>query len=398
MAFLFLRTNPKTVLLGFMANFLSGFGQSFFLSLFTPSLLKSLSLSNTEYGLLYSTATLCSGILIPYQGQRLKHEAPLRFILTSALGFALACYSFAFIINIYQLWLTVLGLRFFGQGMFSHISATLMATRFTQNRGKALSIANLGYPSSEAVLPILAVTLMSKVGLSNLWIINGSILLFFSLLAPLLLNQKYESLEQGPGVHIKLREFEGTKNITFWYFASASLLPAFIFTALFLYHGVLVEARSLPLQTVAESFIFFAFARFLSSLFSGPLVDKIGSRKLFPLYLLPMTLGLVILMMSSTKLGFTLYLTLGGITQGASSTIMNSVWAEIYGAKYISKIRSYVSSMSVIGTAAGPLFFGLLLDTTWGVEGAVTAIASLQIIALIISWSLKGKIDRNLAH
>ena len=54
------------------------------------------------------------------------------------------------------------GLRLFGQGMLSHLAMTAMARWFSEYRGRALSIAGLGFPFGEAVLPSVAVALIGR--------------------------------------------------------------------------------------------------------------------------------------------------------------------------------------------------------------------------------------------
>lgn len=394
-----IRERVRLIILSFGTNFLSGFGQSFLLSLFTPYLLTHLKLSNSGYGLIYSSATLVSGLLIPYPGSRLDYKSPKRFILISFLGLAIFSFSFSYIEHPVHLWITILGLRFFGQGMFSHISSTLISTRFTKNRGKALSIANLGFPASEAILPVVIVWMTSSMTVSVIWKIIGYTLIAFAFFVPVLLKDaKSEDELTTSGLKIQFLEFKGIRSNTFWYYATPGIFPAFVFTALFLYHSVLLESRNLPFNLIAKGLVLFALTRLLGSLASGALVDKFGSKKLFPLYLAPLTLGLLILAYFKNETSFLLYLALGGLSQGAASTIMNSIWVELYGTESLAKVRSQMASLAVIGTAAGPFIFGLLIDYLFGIDGAVIVLAALQFFVFIASAVLKKKFLKEAIH
>lgn len=387
-----LKDRRKLILFSFATSFLSGFGQSFFLSLFTPHLLSNLKLSNTTYGLIYSSATLVSGLLFPYIGGRLNYESPKRFILFSFIGLAFFSSVFAFVSHPIHLWVALLGLRFFGQGMMSHISSTIISARFTINRGKALSISNLGFPVSEALLPLIIVWMMSLFNVTSIWIIIAVTVMVFPFLTIPLLRDAETEPGHGPETSVDFQEFKGMKSLTFWYFATPAILPAFIFTALFLYHGVLLESRGLPYELIAVGLSSFAIARLISSLLAGALVDRFGSKKLFPLYLTPLTMGLILLALFKSKTFFILYLVLGGLTQGAASTIMNSIWAEIYGPKLLAKVRSQMVSLAVIGTAAGPFLFGSAIDYVLGVEGAVWMLTAIQTIIFLLGFILKKRI------
>jgi MFS family permease len=374
-----IKSYPKLLFFGFITNVLSGLGQSFYLSLFTPLLIDRFQVSNSQFGVLFSTATLASGLVIPFIGKLLNHESPKGFIFFTYLGIAAFCMNFSMVESLPILWLTIFGLRFFGQGMLAHVSTTMMATRFSYSRGVALSMANLGFPVSEALLPIIAYWALTKYGFGPLWMGNAVVVLLILSLVPNLLKGSFEAhpdhwTESGP----KLKEFRGLRSITFWYFALASILPAFLLTALFLYHGVILESRGLGLKILADHFVYFAFARFAASLVSGMLIDRFGSRTLYPGYLLPLTFGLLVLFYGESKYSFASYLMLCGLTQGAASTIMTSIWAEIYGHRRLSEVRSLISSFAIIGTAAGPFAFGLLIDSPLGVNGALGVLTFLQ--------------------
>jgi sugar phosphate permease len=63
--------------------------------------------------------------------------------------------GFAFLISsaetLIMLFLSLFGLRLFGQSMISHIAVTAMARWFSKKRGRALSIALMGHPIGEAL-------------------------------------------------------------------------------------------------------------------------------------------------------------------------------------------------------------------------------------------------------
>ncbi len=388
--FRLLRQYPYLISFGVLSIFLTGFGQSFFLSLFTPYLLKLLDLSNSTFGLIYASATMASGLMIPWVGKKLNYRNPLPFMFFTLIGLSFFAFSFSLIDHWVHLWLTVMGLRFFGQGMCSHISSTVIATRFSINRGRALSLASLGFPANEALFPLIFLSLGSFLTVPQMWQVFAVSLLLLTGLAYYLLSSA--GAEQEPddehGNH-HYKEFHGYKSLTFWYYATPAILPPFLFTALFIYHGVLLESRGLSLSLMASSFLFFAISRFSSSLFAGVLVDHWGARKLFPWYLLPVILSLTVLYCFHSPLAFVCYLVLGAMTLGAASTIMNSVWSEIYGPEMMATVRSQMASLTVLSTAAGPFVFGYLIDGLGSVEQALFILIALMISFFLLAVFLK---------
>ena len=124
------------LLFSFSLTFLSGFGQSFFISLFIPTFLETSNISNTTFGTLYALATLISGFSLPWAGRQLDHVSVARYSKVVFTGLVLACVVTAFSQSVYSLSLAIFLLRFFGQGLFGHTSDTITAKKFGANRGK----------------------------------------------------------------------------------------------------------------------------------------------------------------------------------------------------------------------------------------------------------------------
>jgi sugar phosphate permease len=98
---------------------------------------------------------------------------------------------------------------------------------------------------------------------------------------------------------------------------------------------------------------------------SGPLVDRLTGKKLFPWFLIPYLAGLVVLISYDHRWVYPAALALMGLANGMGSTIKNAMLAEIYGAEVIGQIRSIFTTVMVVSTALGPITFGVLLDLDW---------------------------------
>lgn len=378
------------LLFSFSLTFLSGFGQSFFISLFIPTFLETSHLSNTTFGTLYALATLISGFALPWAGRQLDHISVSRYSTIVFIGLVIACFVTAFSKNLYTLSLAIFLLRFFGQGLFGHTSDTITAKKFGPNRGKALSIVGLGYPVSEAILPMLAVFILNSYGLQITWI---SVAIFIASFIPFInfLANSPGEVEQEItfGESIVLKEFQGLKNLSFWVWASATLMPPFLLTSLFLYNAVIAQLRGWSLEWMATSFIAFAICRFMFSIIGGPLVDKLSAKKLYPWHLIPLAIGIAILALWENKFAAPSYLALSGISIGLGAPIKTALWAEIYDIKHLAKIRSWLSSFGVIGTAAGPPVLALMLDSNISLNHALLILSISLGLVILICGNLK---------
>ena len=141
--------------LGVLMTFGSSIGQTFFVSLFAGEIRSELSLSHGMFGTFYSAATLASAIAFLWLG---KFADQVDLTLLGALAL-LALSGFAMLMananSLTILFLSLFGLRLFGQGLCGHVAMTAMARWFSRERGRALSVASLGHPIGEALLPFL---------------------------------------------------------------------------------------------------------------------------------------------------------------------------------------------------------------------------------------------------
>ncbi len=165
----FITENRRWLATGLLLAFGSCLGQTWFISLFAGEIRADYGLSDGQWGLLYTAATLASAALLFGRGS-LADTVPLsRLAPMVAVIFAGAAALMALGWSVWTLGIAVFLLRFCGQGMFSHIQMTAMARWFVATRGRAIAIANLGYTSGQVLLPLPAVLLMGWIGWQASW-------------------------------------------------------------------------------------------------------------------------------------------------------------------------------------------------------------------------------------
>ena len=172
----FILANPRFLAFGFLIAAFSSFGQTFFIGLFGAELRDGFGLSHGEFGTTYSIATVVSALTMVWLG-RLIDRLDLRvFTVMVCLVMVAACFVMGAAGSIVVLGLAIYLLRLSGQGLMSHISITAMARYFETGRGKALSLAAMGHPAGEAVLPIVTVGVIALLGWRGTWFLIGGIL------------------------------------------------------------------------------------------------------------------------------------------------------------------------------------------------------------------------------
>ena len=164
-----------------LLTFSSAYGQTFFISLFGAEIRATHGLSHGDFGLCYTVATTMSALLLVRAGQLADTMDTVRLALAVAAGLAGACLIMAFAPNVALLLVALFTLRFFGQGMMSHVAMTTTARWFNAFRGRALGIVALGYPLGEAVLPSVVAMLLLVIAWQTVWVIAAAVLVLVTL-------------------------------------------------------------------------------------------------------------------------------------------------------------------------------------------------------------------------
>ena len=176
---MFKNLSLKVILFGFIFTFFSSFGQSFFLGLFNSSIRDALSITHGQFGSIYASATLLSSIILVWFGKKIDDINILKFSYLVIILLAFSCYFFSKISSIYYLFLAILFMRFSGQGMMSHTASTTISRFFTKSRGKALSTSWFGLSTSEFILPVLIIYLLTIYEWRDIWIVISLIIILF---------------------------------------------------------------------------------------------------------------------------------------------------------------------------------------------------------------------------
>ncbi len=402
----------RIVISGFLLAFFSSFGQTFLVSLYVPGIMKDFGISNSVFGSIYGAATVLSAFALMYAGN-LMDTWPLKKYTTAAiLVFTAAGILTGSAFNIIMIFFGIWGLRFAGQGLLTHISSTSVSRYFTAARGKALSIASLGYSAGEGFLPVITGMITASFGWRISMFFNAAFL--FLILLPVIIlvmgnrefrdgteKQTARELKNKPDINngsggkgLPSGEFSRKKLFTdrrFYIIASNSFLQPFVVTGLFFYQLVLASDKGWPVELITSSFILYAAGRAVFSLAGGPLVDRYTAVKMLPYYLIPFAAALTALLFFHNPFIAPLYLILTGISIGISSTVKTAVLAEVFGTKNIGSIRSVFAMISVLNTAASPALFGFILDAGFPFNSIILVSLLVTIVSVMVSFNLPGQ-------
>lgn len=364
----FLRQNAPFLSAGFLLTFGSAFGQTFFISLFAGEIRAEFGLSHAAWGSIYALGTCASAAIMVWAGM-LTDRWRVR-----SLGFWVLCLSavaslaMALTPSAVFLVLTVLLLRLSGQGMMTHLATVAMSRWFVASRGRALSVAALGYNVAEAFLPIAVVTLLTFIDWRLIWVLAALVSLA---LIPIL--HRLLRLERNP--HTLSQDDESTglggrhwtrsevlRHPLFWFLVPALLGPPAFNTAFFFQQVFYVETKGWTHQAFVAMIPIYTAVGVAAMLVWGRLVDRFGSARLIWLYQFPGVLAFIVFAQAGVPGALALGFMCLGIMNGANAILPNAFWAEHFGTRHIGSIKAMASAIMVFASAVGPFLTGLLIS------------------------------------
>jgi MFS family permease len=390
--FKFMVSSPRFLAFGFLAAFFSSFGQTFFISLSGADIRAAFDLSHGDFGMIYSAATLTSAMLLVWAGRKIDDLDLRLYTVLVCVGLAMACLGMSIVASAFWLYPILFGLRFCGQGLLSHISATSMARYFDANRGKAISIAAMGYPVGEALLPIMVVTVIAGLGWRQMW---GGIGIFLAIsMVPTLLwllkghGERHRKLEE----HTRQTARQGAdgpqwsrrhvlRDPRFYILLPSILAAAFLVTGFFFHQVHLVQTKGWSMTLFAGAFVVYAIGQLSTSLLAGVLVDKFGAVKIVRFYLFPMVFALLLLAGFDALWTMIAFMAFLGSTAGLGQVVNSAIWAEIYGVTHLGAIKALGTALGVLSSALSPPIMGWAIDRGVSMEtialyGAVYCVAA----------------------
>ncbi len=391
----FLVANVRWLVAGFALTFASSFGQTFFIAVFAGDIRAEFGLSHGQWGGLYAVATTVSAAVMVFAGTvtdrfRVRGIAPVLFVV---LG--LAALGMSQVSAIWALGLTLFTLRLLGQGMMGHTAMVAMGRWFVATRGRAVSIAGLGVALGEAALPVVFVALLGFFDWRFLWAGAGiALILFAPVLMGVLTHERTPQSFGGDAGSLGLggrmwTRVEVLRHPIFWAMVPTILGPAAWNTAFFFHQVHVSEVKGWSHLTLVALFPAFTVTAVGAMVFAGALVDRIGSPKLAQLYLLPFAMGYIILASTQSPVAMAGGMVLMGLSAGFHTTLMTTLWAELYGTANLGAIRAMLGAVMVLGTAIGPGLTGALIDLgiPFTQQGFVVA-AFFIAAALLARWGL----------
>jgi MFS family permease len=365
----FARTSWQQLLFGALLIALSSFGQTYFVAVSGSYFRQAFQLSDGGLGATYAVGTFLSAMTLTWAGRLIDYTTVRRYTWGIAWLLAAACLLVAVSANYIMLAVAFYFLRLGGQGLMTHTALTATARAFPKDAGKALGIIALGFSVAQGTFPMAAVSVTEHFGWRYAWLINAGVvlagvavaLMFLPRLGDKALRSRHETVSDDRGSTKRSIWLDSRLLLTL----PAVLASSFIGTGFFFHQARLAEQKGWDLSTVAASFAAFAIVQAAASLLFGPVIDKLGPKRLLPVFLMPQALAMLLLGLVSAPWVAPVYMVLLAMTMATGSTLATALWVDLFGTAELARVRSAVEAGAVIASGASPILMGLLID--WGV-------------------------------
>lgn len=369
----------------------TGFGQTFFISLYAGEWRQEFGLSHGDWGAIYMAATLTSAAVITQAGRLADYWRARTLALIILAAFALICVGIAGVTSWWMLCALVFGLRFCGQGMLSHLAVTAMARWFRANRARAVATASFGFSLGEAILPAAALTVIAAFGWRVSWLIAAAFLIMIvaPLLAWLLRRERSPKAMTeavvSPGMdgrHWTRREM--TRHWAFWALMPGLMGPSWIGTTIFFQIIHLTEIKGwAAIDYAAFAYPAYSVVTVLASFAFGWAADRTSALRLLPVYLLGWAAGAALVGGAAALWTGVLALAVAGVGSGGVTVVHGAIFAELYGTRWLGGIKAISAAVMVLASALGPGVSGALIDAGVGFETQCYAMAAYLVVVSI---------------
>ena len=388
----FIINNLRWLTAGALLTFLSSFGQTYFISIFSGEIRNTFDLSHGDWGLINGFGTFASAIVMIWAGgltdiMRVRKLGPIVLCALSA-----SCLFMAFNPLVALLPVVIFCLRLTGQGMSTHIAAVAMSRWFVSNRGKALSISNLGFSFGEALIPLFLVSALIYFSWQKIWILATLVTLFsIPILIWLLRQERSPQSIDADDQSLGMNKLHWTRKQTishplFWFMMPAVIGQSAFNTAFFFQQVHFSEIKGWEHLNLVSMFPVYTGVAICMMILSGILLDKLGTAKLIPYFQLPMIIAFILFAFGETLYSALLGFIFLGITSGANTTLPNAFWAEFFGTKHLGSIKAAAAAAMVLGSAIGPALTGILLDFNISLNFQYIGISTFFVLSSLLMW------------
>lgn len=377
-------------------------GQTVGVSVFLDFIIDDLGLGRSTVSAVYTAGTLVGSFSLPFIGQAIDRFGPRRAVILIGSAFAAACIFMGFVGSLIALFVGFALIRGLGQGALSLVSMHAINLWFVRRRGLAIGLAGLGMAVATSTMPLLINRMIGAFGWRTAYALLGVGVAVVVLpvggglfrFAPERYGRepdgkRFEGTARVSDTERNLTLAQARRTITFWLFAGGAFLTSMLGTGLVFHHFSIMEANGLSRQVAATIFVAFGITQAVSNLGTGWLLDRVPPRFLLAGAQAAMTAAMVLATRVTPGAMLIAYGIVLGTMQGMSGAITLTVYPHYFGRTHQGAIKGMVSTISVAGTAAGPLLLAVGFEISGSYRPVLLAAALAPAAIALVAPSMK---------
>ena len=365
------------VVVGALSVFFSGPGQTYSVSVFLDSYIAEYGWSRSFVSSMYSIGTLGAGFALLIVGRQVDRRGH-RFMMPVIAGLlALALVWMSVVISPWMLVFGFFLIRLLGQGSMTLLGSTLVPQWFERKRARAMSLMSVGGVLGAALLPPFNTWMIQNFGWRFGWRFWAVALVVVMVPAAIyLVRNRPESVGSVPdGVpkagdhsadtYIAARSWtlnQAKRTRSFWLFLFCMFVPSMVNTGItFHIVSILGEKGISPTQS-AFVLGLMAMVALPTTFFAGWVLDRFPVHKVVAIASFLQVLTMIWLLYIQAYGMAVAFGVVRGFIQGFESMNVNVFWPNYFGRKHLGSIRGFAMIFMVVGSAFGPLPFGVAFD------------------------------------
>ena len=356
-------------------------GQSLFMGMFSERICQDFGWSSSEYGFYYSLTSLISAGVLFILGGYVDKYLIRKVSLLCGFFMMISLTAAGYTENAYVFIVSIFAIRFFSQ-CFTHIAYTSVNRYFIENRGKATAVSSLGLPMAEIIVPSVVGIGLTFMHWQNLFIyisITGFIIFVFLVLNLIEKRDTFQNVNSilqdfgGKIATAQMNRSEVLKDPKVYFYIPLTLVIPFVMTGFFIHQGTISSKLGWQSWWLAAGLSSYGISRFVIPFIAGYLVDKFSAKTIFSFHIIPVILGFITLVLFKSIVAVCVFFMLTGISVGLGAITFNTLFAELYGIKYLGSIKSLFKPFIVAASAVGPLCMGFVMEYCFSIEDILLA-------------------------
>lgn len=399
------------LLIGTFGLIMTSPGQTYAVSIFIEHFIADLGISRSLVSTLYTVGTLLGSFALPFVGRQFDRRGARVVMVAITLLFGLVCIYMGFVQNALMLAIGFTGIRMLGQGSLSLVSTNVINQWWVERRGFIMGLSGVLLAIfGTGLFPNLIHGLIEQVGWRSTYMLLGaSLLLLLAPLAYLFVRHAPETFGLLPDGRLSTppstdlhptpsaapvaeehwtRE-EAQRTAALWIVALGIACIGMLATGLTFHMVSIFADNGLPAALAATVYVPLALTTAVVNLASGMVVNRFPIRIMLAISLLLQAVTLVMAQyLHSVTLAF-VYGMILGMMMGLSRTVSTVIWAAYFGRRYLGSITGLVSTITIAGSALGPMPMGIARDLLGSYNLALNLFAIIPLVLAVAALFIK---------